>query len=1732
MKNLFTLLFLINAIPTFAQIPSGAALWLKADAGVTQVGGKVTAWADQSGNNYNVSQATVANQPILQTNVFNGQPAIYFDGGSNFLNNTTQNPVTAGAARTIFVVLKTTCASDGNTAIAFRRTAPCHVLQTNPSTNFIYTDGINAPNNSTVLATLFDTLKVKPTVLTYFSGGTGTKIQYRQNGVAQVVSQTGNVSTESGATGFTIGRREDNSFGNYGQTDGWIAEIIVYNSQLNATDITTVENYLSTKYGTALPPTPSSLASGKTTSATVTYLGAGNATYGAQNGVDGDVCTPWNAGTNAINSWQVDLGTPTTINDVIMVVRKDAGASWAAGSKIEVSTNNTTWSTVQTLSGSSPESYGNVIIKPSIPIPNIRYVRYTGVHSSSWVAISEMLVNQNLKTAGVNGLTPIVLNADGSVNDGTFFVGETYYASKAASYQWKRNNINIVGATNQDYTVTQPGNYTVTVTYSCGAACNTTLISANSFTGLAPNAIPTCGLQTNGTATGVTIADNNAIEPTTAFTYEAWFKTNAANTTTRVIADKSSAINMQLNVTTGYLSISSTIGGSVRTTQNNIALNDNLWHHASAVYDGSTLKLYVDGNVENSITATGAVSTNTADFKIGTTSTNTNPFNGTIDEVRFWNVAKTQTEIQDKLDEVLVGNEPGLQAYYNFNDNLFNGQNRLVLNKCSTTGAALNGTSFGTSAMPVFTCAAAAFTEPDCSMNVVNAGDNVTVPHNAALALTQFTLTAYIKTNQATATTKRIVYKEGASGGQNYSLNVTESGRAEIQFNNTNFAVSTTSVNDNVWHYIVGTYDGATLKIYVDGTQSGALATANTPSTSVSNNLFIGQNGAGNEQYIGRLDQISIWNRALTIAEIQSNIGYNLAGTESGLQAYYNFNDNRFNGTAQTVINKCTTTGAALNGTTSGTATTPNFSCVEVQPNRPACSMMLNGKAEGASNSIHTKLNTANNFTIEVICKPTFSMNVGQNNVTSAGYLIDKRYAIAAGSQIYSSSNTSGLNVCIATNGIQVWEQNGYYNHNGKVGLLGTFNDWVHVAVSCNAGTLKLYVNGVPVSSAPATGANYSIYALVGSYFAGNISETRFWDRTLTGAEIQANINTVYTGAEVDLRSLYRFNSTTQNGSNRVINGIGSIGSTNPLVTNGYNGNTQSPLFTCANYTPNTTAEAVAKPGSGNMNHNSYYGRANFNSWGNIPSNGTIGMWFKPSVVNATYPAQNIFTTAPLTADNGGNKGMRLELNAAGQLDVIFGDDNSTNNASTNRFAVNGSTTIEAGKWYNVAISFNKTNNTFSSYLNGIATNTNIANNKWATTYLDINTGIGYSDNNVLFTGDIDELIHFNIELTETQIKERLVKKLTNANALWTNVLNYYRFDQTSSGNLGGGTSVVYDYKGTNHGMIYGVNEMQISSAPLGDVSSYQYSGNTSTTNVNFGIGGADVATATLTTGTADGIHVYGVNELPNSQVGVNLPIASNNRYAGVFVVNPDATARYTLRYDYTNNTNVNASNEAQLKLFKRDNNSVSTWGQANNLSLDQTNNYLECTGQFTEYILGVNNSTLPLTLLSFDAKKLYNKEVLLQWKTENEINVDRFIVERSTDGQNFIGIGNVTAKNTPGSHYYSIVDNNLPNATTLYYRLRKIDVDGKFDYSKIEKLSLDKISKVIAYPNPAIDFVYLQSNIIIKKIEVLNINGQLISYLLPNLENKYDIKKLAKGTYYLKIYTTENIQNIKVLKL
>ena len=113
--------------------------------------------------------------------------------------------------------------------------------------------------------------------------------------------------------------------------------------------------------------------------------------------------------------------------------------------------------------------------------------------------------------------------------------------------------------------------------------------------------------------------------------------------------------------------------------------------------------------------------------------------------------------------------------------------------------------------------------------------------------------------------------------------------------------------------------------------------------------------------------------------------------------------------------------------------------------------------------------------------------------------------------------------------------------------------------------------------------------------------------------------------------------------------------------------------------------------------------------------------------------------------------------------------------------------------------------------------------------------------------------------------------------------------------------------------------------------------------------------------------------------------------------------------------------------------------------------------------------TTLPVTLLSFNATRINNNKVLLNWKTTNELQNKGFEVERSLGNTNLFEYINFVPAllNNSTEKKYTLSDNNNFDGLS-YYRLKQIDLDDKFVYSKIEVVKgYTNTPTIKIYPNP-----------------------------------------------------------------
>lgn len=182
----------------------------------------------------------------------------------------------------------------------------------------------------------------------------------------------------------------------------------------------------------------------------------------------------------------------------------------------------------------------------------------------------------------------------------------------------------------------------------------------------------------------------------------------------------------------------------------------------------------------------------------------------------------------------------------------------------------------------------------------------------------------------------------------------------------------------------------------------------------------------------------------------------------------------------------------------------------------------------------------------------------------------------------------------------------------------------------------------------------------------------------------------------------------------------------------------------------------------------------------------------------------------------------------------------------------------------------------------------------------------------------------------------------------------------------------------------------------------------------------------------------------------------------------------------------------------------------------------LASTGSFSPFTLGSRGTynILPVKLLAFNGYR-NNGPVHLQWITAEEQFVDRYEIEKSTDGNHFSRIGTVNSLNISNRYTYNSLD---PNPVTgwNYYRLKVIDKNGKPSYSLIIKV-WGGANQLLVYPNPARDElkINLPSTSSISIIQVVNMSGQVAKQLAtPDQSLTINVGSLSNGLYIVKVIT------------
>jgi hypothetical protein len=382
------------------------------------------------------------------------------------------------------------------------------------------------------------------------------------------------------------------------------------------------------------------------------------------------------------------------------------------------------------------------------------------------------------------------------------------------------------------------------------------------------------------------------------------------------------ALSMAIRVTSDYkvrFSVRDNVDW-VEVYGNTGSISTSQYTHIAVTWNASSANIYVNGVLENSGLLQSAPIAATGNWQLGgsTISGAMDYFSGTIDEVRFWNDIRTSDEIRQNMFQELSNpvSEGNLVAYYKLNES--DGTSTATDSKNSYDGTLTDMTGNEWETSPAF------FGPKNC-LDFDGTDDYVSLTNSSLLkpanALT-FECWIYPDNWSGPAYPNHDVFAGNTqTGGYNFAQGYPSASHI-------GFAVYTGGDYQRVdadltgytgWHHVAGTFDGQYVQLYIDGELKDELdmgSSGNTITYDNDNCTILGEEAGGEcipsgYNYTGLMDEVRFWNVARTEEQIQENMCRSLTGTETGLVAYYNFDNN-----AETTLQDFTTN--KIDGTLNG----------------------------------------------------------------------------------------------------------------------------------------------------------------------------------------------------------------------------------------------------------------------------------------------------------------------------------------------------------------------------------------------------------------------------------------------------------------------------------------------------------------------------------------------------------------------------------------------------------------------------------------------------------------------------------------------------------------------------------------------------------------------------------------------------------------------------------------------
>ncbi|MDB9313691.1 hypothetical protein PN462_11320 [Spirulina sp. CS-785/01] len=363
-----------------------------------------------------------------------------------------------------------------------------------------------------------------------------------------------------------------------------------------------------------------------------------------------------------------------------------------------------------------------------------------------------------------------------------------------------------------------------------------------------------------------------------------------------------------------------------------------VWSHWAFTKNAQTgeMKIYLNGQLWHSGTGKTRQLNPATKVLLGNYPNRSYPYHGIVDEIRIWNRVRTQTEIQAEMNHRLVGNEPGLWSYWRLDegkgetifDQTDNGHHGTIKDATWVKSDAPIGdhpgirrTSFGLQS--VAEQFALQFDGQD-DYAIIQLGSPWQAPQEFSVemwvkpdATDQVSYTGLFSSNNANRT------------GSSFQIDLDGQGNYRFLHDKGGWQIGKAATD---WQHLAVAYDGNTLTAYLDGRKLGSGA-GNLPTEF--RYYILGVNRSVDRFFQGQMEEVRIWKRAISAAEIQQNLHSRLTGKENGLMAYFPCTEGSGNLLHDKTVNAH---HATLKGTTWVKSTSPISDVTQVSEERTIAS--------------------------------------------------------------------------------------------------------------------------------------------------------------------------------------------------------------------------------------------------------------------------------------------------------------------------------------------------------------------------------------------------------------------------------------------------------------------------------------------------------------------------------------------------------------------------------------------------------------------------------------------------------------------------------------------------------------------------------------------------------------------------------------------------------------------------